>query len=214
VFGPPPLLVYHPKYRGGNTAGIYARWPYLCRWGALLAGSELPRTPSMRSSSHALRYGPTLRRFTRFSSPHHRLGVSLARVPHVPRGSRLSGTRPRAPPGPHRRTTVGASGGICGAPAVLWWGVYTLGVHTLASEGPSSEAWLRPVYVGGAPSAGPGLAKTRPKRVVPRRARLTRTARAVREPGWTSALIEPKSRGSPSASARTSEHSPSTHFGE
>jgi hypothetical protein len=27
----------------------------------------------------------------------------------------------------------------------LWWGVYTLGVHTHASEGTSSEAGLRPV---------------------------------------------------------------------
>jgi hypothetical protein len=88
VFGPPPLLVYHPKYRGGNTAGIYARWPYLCRWGALLAGSELPRTPSMRSSSHALRYGPTLRRFTRFfiapSSPRGLLSACSTCAPKIP----------------------------------------------------------------------------------------------------------------------------------
>jgi len=32
-----------------------------------------------------------------------------------------------------------------------WWGVHALGAHTLASEESASEAWLRPVYVGGAP---------------------------------------------------------------
>ena len=48
--------------------------------------------------------------------------------------------------------------------ASVWWGVHTLGVHTLATEGPSSEAWLRPVYVGGCPIGPSGLSASPPER--------------------------------------------------
>ena len=47
--------------------------------------------------------------------------------------------------------------------AALWWGVYALGAHTLASEESPSEAWLRPVYVGGCPVGGTGLAEGPPE---------------------------------------------------
>ena len=47
--------------------------------------------------------------------------------------------------------------------ASVWWGVYALGAHALASEEGSSEAWLRPVYVGGCPVGGTGLAEGPPK---------------------------------------------------
>ena len=96
----------------------------------------------------------------------------------------------------------------------LWWGMYTLGVHTHASEGPSSEAWLRPVYVGGCPIGGVGLGEDPPEAGCseegpPHPSGSRRPGAGLDEP-----LIEPKSRGSPSASARTSENSPSTHSGE
>jgi hypothetical protein len=44
-----------------------------------------------------------------------------------------------------------------------WWGVHALSAPTLASEESSSEAWLRPVYVGGRPVGGSGLAEGPPK---------------------------------------------------
>jgi hypothetical protein len=47
--------------------------------------------------------------------------------------------------------------------ASLWWGVYALDAHTLASEVGSSEAWLRPVYVAGCPVGGSGLSEGAPK---------------------------------------------------
>jgi hypothetical protein len=43
------------------------------------------------------------------------------------------------------------------------WGLHVLGTHTLASEESSSEAWLRPVYVGGCPVGGSGLAEGPPE---------------------------------------------------
>ena len=48
--------------------------------------------------------------------------------------------------------------------ASVWWGVYALGAHTLASEeGHSAEAWLRPVYMGGCPVGGSGLSEGLPE---------------------------------------------------
>jgi len=43
--------------------------------------------------------------------------------------------------------------------ASVWWGMFVLGAHTLASEDGPSSSWLRPVYVGGCPVGGSGLAK-------------------------------------------------------
>ena len=50
-----------------------------------------------------------------------------------------------------------AQGVVLGAVlASGWWGVHTLGAHTLASEEGPSAAWLHPVYVGGVPLAERG----------------------------------------------------------
>jgi hypothetical protein len=48
--------------------------------------------------------------------------------------------------------------------ASLWGGVYALGAHAThaSGEGPS-EAWLRPVYVGGCPIGPSGLADSPPE---------------------------------------------------
>jgi hypothetical protein len=81
-------------------------------------------------------------------------------VLHTPHDTSDFLTRPRERPRARIVARLLAQGVVLvTALACVWWGVYALGAHALASEEGPSEEWRRPVYVAGCPVGGSKLSE-------------------------------------------------------